>query len=181
MNILKVKFNFRKQTAQIIVGIFCLCLANIVAAKPRDSELLVWVSEAVVATYTYDFKDFLKQQKVIAKYFTADGWVNYSKALTDSKVIEIVKKNTYYVSAVPTMPPKIKNLSENEWEAVVDVLVLYQNPAFKQKQNLKVTVNFVKSNKEGMRGFAITRIRSIVTEPPCKCANKKSKAVATIV
>ena len=181
MGILKAKCGFGKYAVRVLVTFLCISVVNVAFAKPRDSELVVWVSEAVVVTYSYDFKDFLKQQKLIAKYFTADGWVNYSKALTASKVPEVVKKNSYYVSAVPTMPPKIKQLADNEWEAVIDVLVLYQNPAYKQKQNLKLTVNFVQSSKEGTRGFAITRIQSIVTEPPCRCVNTKLKAVATIV
>lgn len=181
MGILKAKFSFQDYIVRVLVIFLGLGVLNVAFAKPRDSELTVWVSEAVVATYSYDYKDFLKQQKLIAKYFTADGWVSYSKALTTSKVPEVVKKNSYYVSAVPTMPPKIKQLADNEWKAVIEILVLYQNPAYKQKQNLKLTVNFIQSSKEGMRGFAITRIQSIVTEPPCRCVNPKLKAVATIV
>jgi hypothetical protein len=61
------------------------------------------------------------------------------------------------------------------------ILVIYQNPAYKQKQTLKVVVNFVKSDKASVNGFAILNLISTVTEPPCECSSLKAKAVAAIV
>lgn len=181
MNTLKPNFSCRKQVFYFLVTLLSLICANVAKAEPSKAKLTVWVSEAVVTTYTFDHKDFLKQQKQIAKYFTAEGWINFSKALKDSKIPEDVKKNSYYVTAVPTMTPEIKKLSGNEWQAVISVLVIYKNPSYKQKQNLKVTVEFVQTEKEGVNGFAISRIRTIVTEPPCRCTKVRAKAVATIV
>ena len=172
---------FSKHTLYFLVTLFGLIYANITLANPSNAKLTVWVSEAVVTTYTFDHKNFLKQQKQIAKYFTSEGWINFSKALKDSKIPDDVKKNSYYVSAVPTMTPEIKKLSDTEWQAVISVLVIYKNPSYKQKQSLKVTVDFVQTDREGVNGFAISRIRTIVTEPPCRCTKFKAKAVATIV
>lgn len=181
MNTLKPNFSCRKQVFYFLVVLLSMICTNVALAKPSNAKLTVWVSEAVVTAYTFDHKDFLKQQKQIAKYFTSDGWINFSKALKDSKIPDDVKKNSYYVSAVPLMPPEIKKTSENEWQAVIPVLVLYKNPSYKQKQSLKVTVEFVQTDKEGVNGFAISRFRTIVTEPPCRCTKVKAKAVATIV
>lgn len=165
----------------IIFVLLSLNFINLSFAAPLQSKLTVWVSEAVISTYTFDYKDFLKQQKEIAKYYTATGWINYTKALEASKLLEAVKKNSYSVSSVPLFPPTIKNISANEWQATIPILVIYQNPSYKQKQTLKVVVDFVKTKKEGVNGFAITNLISTVTEEPCQCAAVKMKAVAAIV
>lgn len=162
----------------ILIGLFFI---NVSFADSPNNKLTVWVSNAVTATYTYDYEHFLNQQKEIAKYFTSDGWVNYTKALSDSKLSEMVKKHSYYVSSVPVFPPSIKKVSENNWQAEISILVVYKNPAYQQKQTLKVTVNFVKSNNGGVEGYAITSLTSVVAEPPCKCADVKTKALAAIV
>ncbi len=167
--------------SNLLLVVFSLFFINPSFAEPSNSQLIVWVSESVVSTYTFDFENFLKQQKEIAKYFTANGWINYTKALNASKLPEMVKKHSYRVSSVPLFPPTIKKISETEWQGIIPILVIYQNPAYKQKQTLKVTVNFVKANKEGVNGFAITNLTSTVTEPPCQCADLKTKALAAIV
>lgn len=148
-------------------------------ASPSNVTLTVWVSEAAVATYTFDFENFVTQQKKIAKYFTADGWISFSKAMEEAKLPETIQKNSYYVSAVPTMPPVIKETGQDEWEATISILVVYKNPAYKQKQNLNVVINFIKSDRYGINGFAIVSLKSTVIDAPCRCVPAKS--VATIV
>lgn len=175
-----IKNNYKYWRLMIFVFL-SLFNINFSFATPSQSKLTVWVSEAVISTYTFDYKNFLNQQKEIAKYFTADGWINYTKALEASKLPEAVKKHSYNVSSVPLLPPTIKNISANEWQATIPILVIYQNPDYKQKQTLKVVVDFVKADKEGVNGFAIKNLISTVTEQPCQCAVLRPKAVAAIV
>ncbi|MDF1758282.1 MAG: DotI/IcmL family type IV secretion protein [Legionellaceae bacterium] len=180
MNIKKSKKTFINRCSLLGVVFFIgsLFMAN-AFAEPSKTKLAVWVSETAVFTYTFDFKNFVKQQKEIAKYFTADGWIGYSKALIESKLPEDVKKNSYYVSSIPTMPPTIKKIGDNRWEGTVNLLVIYKNPVYKQKQNLKVVIYFEKSEKLGVNGFAVSSMKSIVTEPPCRCS--KATALVAIV
>ncbi len=103
--------------------LLALPLRTIAAQTP--TELSVWVNEAIVATYTYNYQNELTRQKEIAHYFTSTGWINYTKALTESKLPTAVKKNAYSVSAVATMPPIIKSLHQNYWQAMMPVLVVY--------------------------------------------------------
>lgn len=180
MNMKKFRCYFKILHVWLLIGAFCLPV-KFSFAEPAQSTLVVWVSDAVVATYTFDFANLIKQQKAIARYFTADAWMQYTKALTDSKLLDTVKNNSYYVSAVPLLPPTIKKITKNEWIAEIPILVIYQNPAYKQKQTLKVTVDFVKTDAEGKNGFAIKSLNSVVTEQPCQCANSKVKALAAIV
>ncbi|WP_242602057.1 DotI/IcmL family type IV secretion protein [Legionella yabuuchiae] len=156
-----------------LTSFFMVCAWLIpVAAKAEveDIQRSVWVNEAIVATYTYNYKNFLPRQKEIAKYFTADGWIAYSKALNASKLPDTVQKNNYFVNAVAQLPPEIKPLNSDVWQANMPLLVVYKNPQYQQKQTLSVTIQFKEvSGGQGVRGLAITSLQSKVIEPPCVC------------
>lgn len=138
-----------------------------------NTQLAVWANEAIIATYSYDYKNYLQEQKEIAKYFTADGWMNYTKALNDSKLPDSVQKNNYFVSAVATLPPEIKKINDTYWQATMPILVLYTNPQNRQKQNLKVVLTFSQAaSGQGVRGYNINSLQSTVIQPPCQCANE---------
>ena len=139
-------------------------------AAPDDTQLAVWTNEASVATYTYNYQNYLARQQQIAQYFTSDGWIAYSKALNDSKLPDAVQQNAYYVSAVATLPPTIKTLGTNQWQATMPLLVVYKNPQYQQKQTLAITLNFTSApTGQGVRGLAITSLQAKVTQPACKC------------
>lgn len=139
-------------------------------AGPEQAPMAVWVNEAIVATYSYSYKNYLQEQKQIAKYYTADGWMAYTKALNESKLPDAVQKNLYYVSAVATQPPEITTIDPTHWKAVMNLLVVYQNPQYQQQQTLKVTVHYtVAPSGQGVRGYSITNLQSVVAKPPCKC------------
>lgn len=157
--------NIKKLKAMMLL----LCSSSLFAA-PDATQLAVWANEAIVATYTYDYKDYLPRQRSIAKYFTAAGWTAYSTALNASGLPAVVAKNAYYVSAVATMPPEVKAINDSEWQATMPLLVIYKNPQYQQKQTLQVTINFGEAPAgQGMRGLAINNLQSKVSQPPCEC------------
>lgn len=132
-------------------------------------QLAVWANEAIVATYTYDYQNFVPRQAEIAKYFTAEGWINYSTALNAAKLPESVKKNSYSVSAVAVMPPELKSIGQ-QWQASMPLLVVYKNPQYQQSQTLMVTINFMQAKQGyGIRGYAITNLESKIIKPLCQC------------
>mgnify|MGYP000042895249 CR=1 FL=1 len=141
-----------------------------VAETMLNTPLSVWANEAIVATYTYDYQNFIPEQKEIAKYYTAEAWTSYSTAFTASKTPEQVMKNSYFVSAVALLPIELKTIDTTHWQASVPVVVLYRNPQFQQKQTLQVTINFSAAPRgQGVRGLAITQFTSTVTQDPCIC------------
>lgn len=157
-------------TLQRIAGMVCVLASFLAQATPDKTQLAVWVNEAIVATYSYDYKNYIADQKAIAKYFTSDGWIAYTKALNESKLPEAVQKNAYFVSAVSTMPPKVNMLDETHWQATMPVLVVYENPQYQQQQNLDVVIKFtVAPAGQGVRGLTITNLKSTVSTPPCQC------------
>lgn len=152
------------------LGLLFISVATQAQPIADQAQLSVWSNEAIVATYTYDYKNFMSRQRDIAKYFSATGWTAYSKALNDSKLPEDVQKNSYVVSAVATLPPEIKTLADNRWQATMPLLVLYKNPQFQQLQTLEVTINFSQApSGQGVRGLAIDSLESTIVKPACLC------------
>lgn len=149
-------------------------------AGPEQAQKAVWANEAVVATYSYNYKTYLHDQKQIAKYFTAASWIAYTKLLNDSKLPEMVQKNLYYVTAVATQPPVITEIDSTHWQAVMDLLVVYKNPQYQQRQNLKVTLQFtVAPAGQGVRGYSISSFQSVASAPPCQCPTEESASPAS--
>ena len=150
---------------------FVLLLTGLSAHATVDSaQMSAWINEAVVETYTYQYDNYVERQKVFAHYFTAEAWIGYIKALNESKLLDVVKKNKYSVSAVATMPPTITASVSHHWKAVMPLLVRYQNPQVQQKQFLDVAVDFTEvPSDQGVRGLAITSIQVKKTTRPCQC------------
>ncbi len=148
----------------------CVFWPFILHAQPSHSELSVWVNEAIVATYTYDFQNFIPQQRTIARYFSSEGWLAYSHAINKAHLPETVQKNNYFVSAVAQMPPHIINSDSTHWQASMPVLVVYKNPQYQQKQMLNVKIYFSTADTgQGVRGLVIDSLQANETAAPCVC------------
>ena len=160
-----------KKHTLILLRMILLIAAYSANATPDKTQLSVWANEAIIATYTLDHKNYLQDQKRIAKYFTSSGWITFSKAFNDSKLPESIQKNQYEVSAVALLPPEIKPLDSTHWRAVMPVLVVYKNPQYQQKQTLEVVLDFGETSADqGVRGLSVISLQAKVTEPPCQCA-----------
>lgn len=156
-------------------SILLLC-CHYTYSTPDRAQLAVWANEAVVATYSYDYKNYLAQQKDIARYFSANAWIAYSKALNASKVPESVQQNNYYVSAVATSPPVLVFLDPTHWQASMNLLVLYSNPQYEQRQYLKAVLNFSQApSGQGVRGLSIDSLKTTMTKAPCHCLLEEKK------
>lgn len=148
-------------------------------AAPSETDLSVWANEAIVTTYTFSADNFLDRQKAIAKYFSSDGWINYTKAMQAAKLQDSVEKSHYVVSSVALLPPTIKFIAERkEWEAKMPLLVLYKGPDYEQKQTLEVVITFVTAKaNEGVRGLVLTSFTTTVTTPACRCEHPMKKNI----
>lgn len=163
----------------LFFSLFNIAIINAALATQNNAfdntKLAVWTNEAIIATYTYNYKNFLSRQKEIAKYFTAKGWTSYSTALNDAKIPAIIQQNAYFVSSVATIPPQIKLINANQWQAIMPILVLYENPQSQQTQHLLVTINFILAPPgQGVRGLAIESLQTKSIHPACPCQKPTS-------
>ncbi len=153
----------------------CILLFSCTAAQANltTAQLAVWANEAIVTTYTYSYENFIQQQKAIALYFTPKGWIAYSKAFQDAKLQNSIVENKYLVSAVATLPPTIKTIGNQQWQATMPLLVSYKNTQYQQKQTLNVTIQFTAVADGGVRGLAITNLQAKASADPCQCKNEE--------
>lgn len=166
--------------SHLLTGLILIICSQLGYATPDRTQLAVWANEAIIATYTVNYKNYLQQQKEIAKYFTSTGWITYSKALNASKLPEAIQKNAYDVTAVATQPPRITTLDPTHWTAIMTILVVYKNPQYQQLQNLKVVLSFSEAPAgQGVRGLSVSSLRSTVTKPPCQCTNEETNTPTT--
>lgn len=157
--------------------LYILMLPGTLWANNNNVSLAVWANEAIVASYSYDAEHYLEQQAQIAKYFTSDAWMAFSKANRAAGLIDAVQKNAYTVSAVALMPPHITALSANQWQAKMPLLVVYSNPQYQEKQTLEVSINFsLATQGQGVRGLAIDHFKSVSTEDPCPCCKNEKRS-----
>jgi hypothetical protein len=163
-----------QQLLAFCISLLCLTALSSAAADTNDVALSVWANEAIVSAYTFNDTNLLQRQKDIAKYFTAQAWIAFSKAITTAKLKESVEQNHYKVSAVALLPPTIKQLNpKGEWQATMPLMVLYKNPEYQQKQTLNVVITFILTKPGiGIRGFAISSFNSTVKTPACRCENR---------
>lgn len=154
----------------VMATVFWLLYPLASFAIPQETQLSVWANEAIVATYTYNYKNFLPRQREIAKYFTSTAWKAYSDALQKAKLPESVNKNSYTVSSVATSPPVLTQSGPNQWHVVMPILVLYENPQYKQTQHINVNLFFKTADSgQGVRGLVITALNAELTSPACSC------------
>lgn len=167
--------NLRNSMQKMVLSLISILAYANGYSEPDKTQLLVWANEAIISTYTVNYKTYLQDQKNNAKYFTSKGWIAYSKALNDSKLPDVIQKNAYNVSAVAIEPPQLTTLDATHWNVVMPILVQYQNPQYKQQQTLKVTLGItVASEGQGIRGLSITSLQSTVITPPCSCQNPEA-------
>jgi hypothetical protein len=165
-----------------LLGLFLFIFTLNSFAVPDKIQLLVWANEAIIATYTYNYKTYLQDQKRIAQYFTANGWIAYNKALNASKLPDAVQTNSYDVTAVAAEPPQLTSVDATHWTVTMPILVQYKNPQYQQQQSLKVVLGFgLAPSGQGVRGLSVTSLQSTVITPPCQCmpATEESPNPAT--
>ncbi len=142
-------------------------------APKNDIEVKVFANTAIVSVYDFNFNNMIPRQKQAATHFTANGWINFSKALTQSKLLDAVKKNRYEVSAVAMRPPKIihQGLSSGtyRWKVMMPTMVVYKNDTKEQVQYLNVTLEIYYQ-----RGRLL--INNLISEPgePLVCEKDSS-------
>lgn len=156
---------------KLIICCFFLFSCSIQSLYAFDeTQLSVWANEAIVATYTFNDKNFMTRQKAIALYFNAQGWINYSAAFNASGLPATVQENHFSVTSVATLPPVVTTIAKDRWQAVMPLLVSYQNQQQQQKQSLQVTITFGTAPEgQGVRGLSIYSFQAVTITPPCEC------------
>lgn len=130
--------------------------------KPGD--LNQWVARAVTESYMLDFQNFRTRLAENAKYFTPEGFEDYTNSLQKSGRMKMIQEGWFVGSAVPTDAPVI--ISEGAvngryiWRLRMPVTVSYSSKTHTvppQKLVLTIVVARV-DTRVNPYGVAITQI-----------------------
>lgn len=72
-----------------------------------DAALLQWAQHAIVASYSYDYIDYVSQLELASHQFSANGWRAFKHSLAASKQLQMVVRDKAIVVATPTGVPTI--------------------------------------------------------------------------
>ena len=94
-----------------------------------DKTIINWASEAAIAAYNFNFFNADDSLQTIKRYFTDEGWEQFSAAVQSSNVLSEVKAKRIIVSAVATSTPVIleKGMLNGRfsWRVQLPILITY--------------------------------------------------------
>lgn len=110
--------------------------------------LLQWATLATRAAYNLNFQDYPNQLKAASAYFTSDGWDSLMNALKESGILDSLKNNKLFISAVVNGPAVILDQSvvrgRYMWRVQLPLLVTYTSASDERKSSLVVTLDIVR-------------------------------------
>lgn len=110
--------------------------------------LMSWVAQASTEVMTFTFTDYRRRLQEASRNFTRKGWESFTKALEQSRIIELVEDNQQVVTAAPRGAPLL--LEEGirggrySWVVQIPMVVTYQSGSKSRSDNLMVTVVIVR-------------------------------------
>jgi intracellular multiplication protein IcmL len=110
--------------------------------------LMSWVAQSSTEVMTFGFNDYRRRLQESSRHFTREGWETFSKALEQSRILELVEANNQVVTAAPSGAPVIKGEGEYrgryQWQVQLPVILTFQSGRKTLGQNLLVTMLVVR-------------------------------------
>jgi hypothetical protein len=138
--------------------------------------LKVWVNQAIVNIYTFSYRDWSTRFQDISNSFTNPSWKAYLNNKENQDIIQQVLHKKIFVSAVSTLPPTIKNLNNNTFEAEMPILVSYKSEIGTQIQHLDIKITILKHENQ----FSIAKFHSSLSHSPCSCQTDYTPKVTIV-
>lgn len=128
-----------------------------------DTSVLQWANQAIIASFSYNFVSYRKELQAASEFYTAEGWQNFTQALTSSNNLEAVKAKKLIVSAVATQAPVILQKGvlngRYSWRIQMPLLVTYQSASQFTQSHYMVTMLITRvSTLNNPRGIGISQI-----------------------
>lgn len=122
--------------------------------------LMSWVAQAATEVMTFGFNDYKRRLQESSRNFTRKGWESFTKALQQSRIIEMVEASQQVVTAAPRGAPVIESEGEYQgryqWIVNLPMILTYQSGSKKRSDNLRVTLVIVRvSRLESPNGVGI--------------------------
>lgn len=139
--------------------------------KPKEfsteSTILQWATRSAIASYTFNYVNFMQELQAASIFFTPKGWDNFLDALISSNNLEAVKVRKFIVSSEAYGVPKVLRhgviRGRYTWEISLQLLVTFRNEEQFNQQKLKILMKVQRiSSLNSPRGIGIDQF---VVEP----------------
>lgn len=122
--------------------------------------LMSWAARAATEVMTFGFNDYRRRLQEASRNFTRRGWESFSKALQQSRIIEMVNVNQQVITAVPRGAPVIERegvvQGRYQWIVHLPMTLTYQFGSQRRSDSLVVTIVIVRvSRLESPNGVGI--------------------------
>lgn len=144
----------------------------------KTEDVIAWATEAIEATFTYNFDDYQSRLQNAEKYYTASAWSAYMKALDLSQNTKalVERKQKVIAKVMTTGTDKPKLISEGlsggayTWKLEVPIKITYQMPPYNESNDSSsaqiVTITIQRQSlHQGYKGLAITDLSSSLYLP----------------
>lgn len=122
--------------------------------------LMAWTAQAATEVMTFGFHDYRRRLQEASRNFTQLGWASFTKALENSRIMEMVQANQQVITAAPRSAPVL--VSEGmvdgryQWQVEIPMVITYQAGNQTRAENLIVTLLIVRVSKlESPNGVGI--------------------------
>lgn len=123
--------------------------------------LFIWINQSLSDIFSFNFQNSDSHLQQVKRYFTDDGWNEFSKALTESKLISEVQRGRYIINARSVSPPLLSQQGiykdRFEWHVDIDMYIRYRSSVTDNRQLWKIKVITVRTpvTEDHDRGVAI--------------------------
>lgn len=114
--------------------------------KPKefsnDSTILQWTTKSAIASYTFNYVNYMQELQAASIFFTPRGWDNFLDALVSSNNLEAIKVRKFIVNAEAYGVPKIRRKGvmrgRYAWEIELKLMVTFRNEEAFNQQKLNI-------------------------------------------
>ncbi len=110
--------------------------------------LMSWIAQASTEVMTFGFHDYRRRLQESSRNFTRRGWESFTKALQQSRIIEMVQANQQVVTAAPQGAPILESegliAGRYQWVVQLPMILTYQSGSKTRSDSLLVTLVIVR-------------------------------------
>ncbi|MGD0465972.1 MAG: DotI/IcmL/TraM family protein [Gammaproteobacteria bacterium] len=110
-----------------------------------DAELLNWVTEAMIVSFSFNYHNYENISEKIDEYFDSAGIASYLKMITEHKQIQQVVDKKLILSGRPTAAPRVVQDGVVDgryaWQVLLPFILKFNNQ--KTKVDTELTLNIL--------------------------------------
>ena len=112
--------------------------------KLTEAELLNWVTEGIIVSYSFNYHNYDKISDKIEEYFNSNGAESYFRMINNNKQLQQVVSKKLVLSGRPTGAPRViqEKVVDGRyaWEIELPFLLKFRNQTYKSDIDLKLDI-----------------------------------------